>query len=202
MGRTSDAQAKLRKAVTELIWKGSYAGTTVDEICAKARVQKGTFYYFYKSKSDLAIDALDESFVCFREELNKIFNPAVPGLERIRNHCSLVYQYQAEMNRQCGRVLGCPLFTLGSELTPKESKLREKVQSHLHIITKYFENAIRDAAEAGEIEEENPKLKAQLLMSYFSGLLVHARIQNDLGILKNMLPGALILLKTNEPALS
>jgi len=45
MGRVSDAKERLMEAVEELIWKGSYGSTTIDQICEKAGVKKGSFYY-------------------------------------------------------------------------------------------------------------------------------------------------------------
>ena len=58
MGRVSDAKEKLMEAVSELIWTGSYGSTTIDQICEKAGVKKGSFYYFFKSKSELAAAAV------------------------------------------------------------------------------------------------------------------------------------------------
>lgn len=51
MGRVSDAKEKLMDAVLELIWTGSYGSTTIDQICDKAEVKKGSFYYFFESKA-------------------------------------------------------------------------------------------------------------------------------------------------------
>ena len=62
MGRVSDAKERLMEAVRELIWTGSYGSTTIDQICEKAGVKKGSFYYFFDSKSDLAVAALDTFF--------------------------------------------------------------------------------------------------------------------------------------------
>ena len=59
MGRVSDAKQRLMDAVTELIWSGSYGSTTIDHICEKAGVKKGSFYYFFDSKSDLAAVAFE-----------------------------------------------------------------------------------------------------------------------------------------------
>jgi TetR/AcrR family transcriptional repressor of nem operon len=59
MGRVSDAKERLMTAVMDLICAGSYGSTTIDLICEKAGVKKGSFYYFYDSKSDLAVKALD-----------------------------------------------------------------------------------------------------------------------------------------------
>jgi TetR/AcrR family transcriptional repressor of nem operon len=47
MGRVSDAKERLMEAVRELIWTGSYGSTTIDQICEKAGVKKGSFYYFF-----------------------------------------------------------------------------------------------------------------------------------------------------------
>src|SRR5262249_2566506 len=55
MGRVSDARQRLMDAVCELIWAGSYGSTTIDQICEKAGVKKGSFYHFFDSKADLAV---------------------------------------------------------------------------------------------------------------------------------------------------
>ena len=49
-------------AISELIWVGSYGSTSVDDICEKAAVKKGSFYYFFESKADLAIAAIEADF--------------------------------------------------------------------------------------------------------------------------------------------
>src|SRR5438874_2361757 len=120
MGRVSDARERLMKAVRELIWTGSYGSTTIDQICDKAGVKKGSFYYFFESKADLAVAAIDAEFEKHRTELDSIFSPTVAPLERIRNYCDFGYRMQSEMQKECGSVLGCPLFTLGSEVSTQE----------------------------------------------------------------------------------
>ena len=57
MGRVSDAKDRLMKAVGELLWTGSFGSTTIDQICEKAGVKKGSFYYFFDSKAELALEA-------------------------------------------------------------------------------------------------------------------------------------------------
>src|SRR5712692_1055487 len=109
MGRVSDAKKRLMDAVAELIWTGSYGSTTIDQICEKAGVKKGSFYYFFESKADLAVAALDEEFQKNRVELDRIFSPMVPPLDRLRNYCEFGYRLQAQMKKECGSVLGCPL---------------------------------------------------------------------------------------------
>src|SRR5947199_10045556 len=108
MGRVSDAKERLMEAVRELIWTGSYGSTTIDQICEKAGVKKGSFYHFFECKSDLAAAALEANWKSQKVELDAIFSPTVPPLERIHSFCECCYQKQAEIKKQCGCVLGCP----------------------------------------------------------------------------------------------
>ena len=40
------------------LFTGQWADLSFDQICAKAEVKKGSFYYFFDSKSDLAVSAI------------------------------------------------------------------------------------------------------------------------------------------------
>src|SRR5512144_3146319 len=117
MGRVSDAKERLMSAVRELIWAGSYGSTTIDHICEKAGVKKGSFYYFFDSKADVAEAALDAEWERRRRDLDAIFSPTVPPLERLKKYCEYGYRFQAEIRKKCGHVLGCPLFALGAEVS-------------------------------------------------------------------------------------
>ena len=86
MGRVSDAKERLMEAVLELIWSGSYGSTTIDHICERAGVKKGSFYYFFDSKSELAVEAFEACWQNKRAEMDSIFSPAVPPLERLQKY--------------------------------------------------------------------------------------------------------------------
>ena len=199
MGRPSDAKARLMKAVRELIWTGSYGSTTIDQICERAGVKKGSFYYFFDSKCDLAVAALDEDFQKRRVELDAIFSPTVPPLDRIRNYCEFGYRLQAELKKECGVVLGCPLCTLGSEVSTQDEKLRLKIQEILQYKSKYIETAIRDADAAGLIKAPDAAAKTRMVRAYIEGLLSQARIQNDLAPLRDVVQGVFDLLGAKQP---
>lgn len=47
----------LLEAATELIRENGYASTTVEDLCVKAGVSKGTFFHNFNSKEDLAVAA-------------------------------------------------------------------------------------------------------------------------------------------------
>jgi TetR/AcrR family transcriptional repressor of nem operon len=194
MGRVSDAKVKLMDAVLELIWTGSYGSTTIDDICEKAGVKKGSFYHFFDSKSTLAAAALDSSWQNTRLELDRMFSATVPPLSRLQQYCDFSYQFQQEIQAKYGHVLGCPQFAMGCEVCTQEDALQKKIQSILAYKRKYIETAIRDAVASGEIEARDPAAAARMVMAFYEGLLTQARIQDDLTVLREMAPGIFNLL--------
>jgi len=198
MGRVSDARKRLMDAVLELIWTGSYGSTTVDMICDKAGVKKGSFYYFFSSKADLAVVALDANWEARQPQFDAMFSPLVPPLERLRRFCEGAYQNQSELRKKCGCVLGCPLFTLGAEICTQEQKLRSKIQEILGRYRKYLESAIRDAHNAHLLDAPDAPEKARMVFAYYEGLLTQARIQNDPEALRELPCGVFAMLGLKE----
>lgn len=181
-------------AVLELIWTGSYGSTTIDDICQKAEVRKGSFYYYFDSKADLALAAIEEQWKKVRAECDCIFSPTVEPLQRLRGYFEFGYNFQREMKQKYGHVLGCPLFALGAEVCTQEHDLQCKIQEILGYKLRYLETAIRDAHAAGLIDAPDPTSKARMVHTYYEGLLTQARIQNDVEVLRESLPGALAIL--------
>ena len=199
MGRVSDAKERLMEAVRELIWTGSYGSTTIDQICEKAGVKKGSFYYFFDSKAEVAEAALTAEWDRRRPELDSIFSPTVPPLDRFKKYCDYSYRFQAEIRSKCGSVLGCPLFCLGAEVSTREGKLQKKIQEILGQKRKYLESAIRDADAAGLVRVPDPAQRARVLFAYYQGLATQARIENKLEGLRDALAGTFDLLGVEQP---
>jgi len=204
MGRVSDAKERLMKAVRELIWSGSYGSTTIDDICEKAGVKKGSFYYFFDSKADLAVAAIDEEWQSRRQDLDSLFSPTIPPLQRLRNYCDFGYRFQSEIRAKYGCVLGCPLFSVGAEVSTEEDRLQKKIQEILEYKRKYFESAIRDAHAAGQIHAPDAVAKSRAMFAYYQGLLTQARIEDNLEILHEAARGMFDMLgvKQSEPAVA
>jgi TetR/AcrR family transcriptional repressor of nem operon len=199
MGRVSDARERLMEAVSELIFVGSYGSTTIDQICEKAGVKKGSFYYFFESKAHLAEIAIQTAWDAHRPNLDRIFSASVPPLERLRNLCEFSYAEQVELKAKYGRVLGCPLCALGAEVSTQEDNLRKKVEEIMRQVRGYFESTLRDAHAAGLIEGD-PAAKSRALYAYHEGLLTQARIQNNVEILRELGVGTFQILGVEAPA--
>jgi len=199
MPRISDARQRLMDAAQNLIWESSYGATSVDDICAKADVRKGSFYHFFKSKSDLEVAALEEDWQYKKARYNDIFSPTVPPLQRIEGFFDFAYERQSQFQRKLGFVLGCPYCAVGSEMSTQEEGIRSKVQEIFAKVVKYFESAIRDAHAQGLVHAPDAASKAKLLFAYFHGAMSQARIENDLEMVRGMKTGAFELLGAALP---
>ena len=180
MGRTSDAKERLMAAVRDLIWSGSYGTTTIDQICEKAMVKKGSFYYFFESKSDLAVASLQESSLAYQAELDTIFSISNAPMDRLRSYAESGYKCQVDLKRKYGRMLGCPLFSLGAEISTHEQKLRETIQQVLNLHRRYLESTIRDGQADGSFAVTDTQAAARAVLTYFEGLYTQARIYNEM----------------------
>ena len=198
MGRVSDAKQRLMDGVLDLIWSGSYGSTTIDHICEKAGVKKGSFYYFFDSKAELAAEAVEANWQDRRAELDGIFSATVPPLERLAKYCDFTYKIQREIKAKYGRVLGCPQASLGSEICTQVDALQKKIQEIMGQKRKYLESAIRDAHAAGLIHAPDSAAKARMVFAYYEGLLTQARIQNDVEVLREIASGMFAMLGVKE----
>src|SRR6185295_15025952 len=117
MPRVSDMKERLTDAAMDLIWENSYGTTSVDDICQRAGAKKGSFYYFFKSKSELAAAALEADWNKKRVEMDSIFSATVPPLQRLDRYFDFVYDRLTEVRKRCGAILGCPFISLGSEVS-------------------------------------------------------------------------------------
>lgn len=186
MGRVSDAKQRLIRAVSELMWETSYSAVTIDAICARARVKKGSFYYFFHSKADVAAQAVTALWEARRPELDAIFSPVNPPLERLVHYFESVYLRQQDTKARHGRVLGCPYFTLGAQAGALDENVLLQIQGILAGYAKYFESAIRDAQGQGLVQIVDPAVSARCIFSLFEGTMTRARIQNDPELLRDL----------------
>lgn len=184
MPRVSDMKGRLMDAAMDLMWQNSYSAASVDAICERAGAKKGSFYYFFKSKSELAAAALEADWNKKKAEMDSIFSPTAPPLERFDRYFDFVYGRLAELQKRCGSILGCPFVSVGSEVSTQDQIVRETIDRIMDRKLKYFVSAVRDAAAQGLIDAPDPEAKGRALFACYQGTVAQARIQNDVELLR------------------
>src|ERR1700722_7944796 len=186
MKKTSETKEKLLQVGFDLIWDNSYGSVSVDDICRRAGINKGSFYHFFPSKADLVVAAYEEAWKETRPELDRIFSSQVPPLERMSLFCRHIYDMQKETAEKYGHVCGCPFASVGSETATQDEKIRVMMEHLMNAKRKYMESAIADAVREGSATTKDPVTASITLQSLILGMLLEARVQNDLKVLEGM----------------
>ena len=183
MGRASNARNQLIEAILDLMWVQNYSSLTIDAICDAAGVRKGSFYHFFKSKAELTQTAFEHAWEAnIQPRLDTLYSPTRPPLERLRSHIAFIRELAAEKQAEHGRVLGCPFFNVGTEVSNVEPLLIEQLRDILERYKRYLESALRDAMAEGAVKADtSPELLANFIFALIEGSLTEARISNDLG---------------------
>jgi TetR/AcrR family transcriptional repressor of nem operon len=184
MGRTSDAKEKLLAVAFDLIHQHSHGTVSVDQICSLAGVNKGSFYYFFKTKTDLVVAAYEEHWRLKLADYERIFSKDNPPMKRLELWCDYMRGVQDKRRKKYGRVCGCPFASVGGELATEDEKVRVKTQDLIDRHVEFLAEAIRDAQREGEVSAGDATIKAQLAHAFVIGLLLRAKIYNDLKILR------------------
>lgn len=196
MPRVSDAKEKILDSAMELFWLHNYGSVSVDDICKKADVKKGSFYHFYQSKADLCIACLEGHWNANLEKTDSTFSPSKSPLQRVSDYAKRAYDGQRELQEKYGVVLGCPISLVGTEIGNEDNKVRIVASEIFEKYVKYFESTLRDAVAKGISKVKNVEMRAKQIFSFSMGVMYHAKITNDVEVIKQELePGILCLME-------
>jgi len=194
----TDTKRKLLETAIELISESSYGSVSVDDICAKAGVNKGSFYYAFKSKSDLAVAAYERHWETKRPVMDHIFSPQIPPLQRLDMVCQGIIDDQKQKYAAYGKMLGCPFCSIGSELSTQDENIRRKAEQVTARMMKYWESLVRDLAAEGLIESRDHAETAGEVGMYVVGVLTQAKIENSVKHVERLKHGVVRLLGVKQ----
>ncbi len=179
---------RLIQTANDLIGQANYSTVSVAEICQTAGVHKGSFYHHFPSKVDLAIAAIDAYFEENTNDWDSLFSPQVPPLMRMVKICDYAIEKMHEEVKECGRVVGCPLMSLGSEMAGEdgeEARLAKRCREADDVFLKYWRSCVRDIADEGYLKEgEDLDELARMIHTFVAGQMMIAKVHDSLDVLE------------------
>ncbi|MFJ5833045.1 TetR/AcrR family transcriptional regulator [Streptomyces sp. NPDC093089] len=194
MGRTSDARERILAAAEQLMLSRGYSALGVAEICAAAGVPKGSFYYFFASKEQLALAVVDEHWAGRRAVWDRALAPDVPPLARLRRLYAATEEGLRADRESCGAVTGCLLGNLALEMSTRTESVRGRLREVFEEQVSLVEGAVAEARGRGEVTVADARTAARALVAQLEGEVLFAKLYDDPGRLGALWANSLALL--------
>lgn len=163
----------LLEAGTRIMLTKGYNNTGIQEVLESTGVPKGSFYYYFDSKEDFALQIIEHFDTTYADQLKGFLeDAALNPLERLRAYCTA--GRKALKENQCRN--GCLVGNLSQEMSDQSEVLRAKLEEVLSRWRNRFAACIKEGQEAKIISTafDNVTL-AEFFQSGWHGAIMRAK---------------------------
>lgn len=177
---------RILDAANDLFYLQGYNATGLDKVIKSAGVTKGNFYYYFKSKEELAIATLDWQLNKVMTDIreNVLIKQASP-LQTLLGILDLIIDRQKEQQKN-GQACGCYFGNFALELSTTSQGVKDKVKEIFNQYLENFKTLLEQAREKGEISENiDPDSASNIILSQLEGAILLNKAKQDSTILDN-----------------
>jgi TetR/AcrR family transcriptional regulator, transcriptional repressor for nem operon len=170
---------RLLETASRLFLNGSYHGCGIAEICAAASVQKGTFYHFFPSKTDLLLAVID---VRVRETEAMIAEIAAAQGPASRKIVRLFLMSPGARDLEEPRDAQSPGFLLGNvvlELGSQNPPVRKAAKAAFDLWIQGIETIVVQLVAEEKLTNLDTKDAAEAVLGLLQGAAVMASAYNE-----------------------
>lgn len=168
-----DTRAALLQAGMEVMFEKGYTNTGIQEVLSSLQVPKGSFYHYFDSKENFAIEIIRHFDKTYSANLTLLLqNKERTPLQRLKDYCNSV---KAIMIAQDCRK-GCLIGNLSQEMADQSEVLREELCTVMRKWRDIFATCIEEGRASGEIKSQaTADCQAELFLSAWSGSVMRAK---------------------------
>lgn len=178
----------------EVMTRRGYHGAGVQEIVQAAGVPKGSFYHYFASKEDFALQALQQVYqprlARYAEALN---NSALSPRERILGYYAELVEHFARQERL---EYHCFIGSLSFEMAELSPTLGAQVDAILQASADTLQSCLEQAQAAGELPAyEDCRNLASFIANAWQGALTRLKVANNTRALTDFIQRLQLLLQ-------
>ncbi len=177
MTKGEQSKQKIVETAGELFWKNGYTKTGINEILKATGLPRGSFYYHFEKKADVA-DAVIEYYSHMVLDLLQDIAAASDSWEQFCD--TFLPALQEKLGDR--RYYGCPLAVVGMEIALQEPELAKRYSMALGRVKDILVQALRKTVTDPVCLEE----MAELCCAIYEGNLVLYRVSQDPNVLLRM----------------
>lgn len=171
---------KTKKRIIEcaanLFLTNGYNNTGINEILLETDLPKGSFYYHFKNKKQLAIEVANY----FREKMSSW----LIDIAKNETWDKFVETFMEQIIKDAKEesYFGCPFAVLGSEIAFLDSEIANAYSSPMKNLICLFSNVL----EFSKLPKEEAQDKASHAFALFEGYVIYYRITKDVKVLETL----------------
>jgi len=180
MARDPHRRQTIITGASKLFLLHGYDGVTVDEICSETQSAKGSFYHFFRSKEDLAVQVVDEIWHQTELRMEETFSADKNPVDSIREELILTYTRAHTMKGRARHITGSPIGTLSVSMAGKSEKIRKRINFAFTHMRHFYLTAFTEALDNGDIDSPmDANQLADLLLVAIQGIGIIGRSNNS-----------------------
>lgn len=182
--RRGDKRAMLIDIGTAIFTQKGFSSTGLDEIVQAAEVPKGSFYYYFASKDEYAIEVIRNYASYFARKLERTLeDSSLTPLERLK-------AFTREASAGVARFefkRGCLIGNLGQEMASIEEEFRVVLLEVISDWRQRFRNCLDEAKASKEIATPIDSAElARFFWSAWEGAVLCAKLERSTAPLENV----------------
>lgn len=174
MRKGDQSKKRIIETAGELFWKNGYTKTGISEILNATGLPKGSFYFYFKKKADVAKEVLQ--YYC--QIVIGLLKEMADTSDSWDQFCDAFPQVLQEKLGD-RRYYGCPLAVVGMEIAFQEPELVKLYSRALDQVKDALVQALRKT----EGELEHLEETAELCRAIYEGNLLLYRVSKDSDVL-------------------
>lgn len=160
-----------------LFLKNGYHGTGINEVLAAAKVPKGSFYYYFGSKEDFGVQAVEHYIAPFIKQLTEhLAMPERDGLAAVENYFRALTQDLEASDFAGGCLLGNLMGEIGDTSEAARAALKRAVDRYRDVL----ESGLARGQKEGVVRSDrSARGMADILTNAWQGALLRMKIERS-----------------------
>ncbi len=177
-----DTKHKIIEAGARIIHLKGYYHTGIQEVLDAAGVPKGSFYFYFKSKEDFALQVIDFFNRIYLGMVDPIAkDKTLQPLKRIEK----ILDYFIDLFQGLNYTCGCPIGNLSQEMGDLSQAFSSKLAASVEDMAQIYKHLLDEAKEANEISQGlHTQETAEFIVSSWHGSLMKMKISKSIAPLK------------------
>ncbi|MBP9643530.1 TetR/AcrR family transcriptional regulator [Budvicia aquatica] len=158
----------------QLCLSRGFTGMGLSELLATAKVPKGSFYHYFRSKEAFGVAMLERHYTLYNQQIQQYFNQGdTTYRERI------IGWYQQSLNYFCqhDKLVNCLTVKLSAEVCDLSEDMRTALDNGSAQVISHLANALKKGrAEQSLHFSGDPDMQAHMMYSLWLGASLQAKI--------------------------